>query len=108
MAITILEQLQLEVPHGKRSKNGSLGVIYDLVRKHQAEIEEARDRGYSWKQIDMACYEAWKSSGKLPTDFVWWRSKLMIADCYRAMKNGTTAGKGKKKPLSLEVTVTKR
>ncbi len=50
MGMTILEALQDKEPQGKNFvvKNESLKVIYDLCRKHMAEIEEARARGYSW------------------------------------------------------------
>ncbi len=48
MAVTILERLRDVKPNGKKFhvKNESLQVIYDLIRKHMAEIEEAIERGY--------------------------------------------------------------
>ena len=112
MAITILERLQDVKPNGRKFhvKNESLQVIYDLVRKHMAEIEEAQSRGYSWKQIDDACRESWQEDGKAASGIVWWKDGHLIESCYRAIKNGSSAGHSTKKkaPLSLEVTVTKR
>ena len=113
MAITILERLQEVEPRGKKmfSQNASLKVIYDLVRKHMAEIEEARDRGYSWPQVDKACRESWQKYGDVAADIVWWKTPTLIADCYRAVKRGTTTRNKptkKAKPLSLKVTVEKR
>ncbi len=113
MAVTILERLQDVKPNGSKLwvKNESLQVIYDLVRKHMAEIEEARSRGYSWKQIDAACRESWQEYGKVASSIVWWKDGHLVENCYRAVKKNTTAGKSartKTAPLSLEVTVTKR
>lgn len=113
MGMTILEALQDKKPCGRRMlvNNESLKVIYDLCRKHQAEIEEAYSRGYSWRQIDEACRESWQEYSKLASSITWWKSGLLVAECYRAIKKGTTVGskpKKKGKPLSLEVTVTKR
>ncbi len=111
MGLTILEALQGKAPQGENFvvKNESLKVIYDLCRKHMAEIEEARNRGYSWAQIDDACRESWQEQNSVAAGIVWWKTKNFIESCYKAVKNGTTARTKKKtKPLSLEVTVTKR
>ena len=116
MGLTILEALQDKFPNGAMKRNVTLKCVYDLIKKHQAEIEEARDRGYSWKQIDVACREAWEKNGTLPKNITWWRTATMVESCYRAVKNGTTAGEAypakkltkKEKPLSLKVTVEKR
>ena len=110
MGVTILERLHEVKPNGRAlfAKNESLRVVYDLVRKHMGEIEEARSRGYSWRQIDGACRETWQADGKL-ANIVWWKLSLMVEDCYRAVKNGTTVvKKHKTAPLSLMVTVTKQ
>ena len=111
MAVTILERLQDVKPNGRRkvSRNKSLQVIYDLVRKHQAEIEEAIARGYSWKQIDEACRQSWQVHSKAARSIQWWTKCNLIEDCYHAVTQGrSVGGKKKKAPLSLEVTVTKR
>ncbi len=113
MAVTILERLRDVKPNGKKFhvKNESLQVIYDLIRKHMAEIEEAIERGYSWKQIDDACRESWQEYGKAASSIVWWKDGHLVESCYRAVKKNASVGKGtkaKKAPLSLEVTVTKR
>ena len=113
MGLMILEVLQGKEPNGKNSftKNESLKVIYDLCRKHQGEIEEARERGYSWTQIDDACREAWQEQSNLAEGIVWWKGRHFIESCYKVVKNGTTAkskAKKKAKPLTLNVTVEKR
>ena len=119
MGLTILEALHGKEPRSNRfaAKNESLKVMYDLVRKHMAEIEEARNRGYSWTQIDDACRESWQEQNSFAVSIVWWKSNHFIESLYRAIKNGTTVGapnptnksaKRKTKPLSLKVTVEKR
>ena len=113
MGVTILERLQGKTPRGSKTfiNNPSLKVIYDLVRKHMAEIEEARSRGYSWTQVDTACRESWQEYGDLASSIVWWKDGKLIESCYRAVKKGTSvrnAPKKKAKPLSLDVTITKR
>ncbi|MBQ7215784.1 MAG: hypothetical protein IJS39_07340 [Synergistaceae bacterium] len=115
MGMTILEALQNKKPCERKAlvNNESLKVIYDLCRKHQAEIEEAFSRGYSWKQIDKACRKSWQEYSTAASGITWWKSGLLVADCYRAMKKGATVGKikptkEKAKPLSLKVTVEKR
>ncbi len=113
MGMTILEALQGKFPTGGRKRNVSLRSVYDLIRRHQVEIEEARNRGYSWIQIEDACREAWEVNGVLPKAIKWWRTGHMVESCYRAVKHGTKAGepihtKKKVKPLSLKVTVEKR
>ena len=112
MGLTILEALQDKFPNGAMKRNVTLKCVYDLIKKHQAEIEEARNRCYSWPQIDNACREAWQEQGVLASSIVWWKDGHLIENCYRAVKNGTTAGKKtpvkKEKPLSLKVTVEKR
>ena len=119
MGLTILEVLQGEESRSKRfaAKNESLKVMYDLVLKHQVEIEEARNRGYSWTQIDNACRVSWQEQDNFAVSIAWWKSRHFIESLYRAIKNGTTVGepnpankpaKKKAKPLSLKVTVEKR
>ena len=87
MAVTILEALSAEKPSGIHAKNKSLGAVFELIRHHMAEIEEARSRGYSWKQIDGVCRELWKSDTKC-SQIVWWKSSNLIRDCYSAVKTG--------------------
>lgn len=113
MAITILERLQDVEPRGRKifSPNPSLKVIYDLVQKHMAEIEEARERGYSWPKVDRACRESWQEYGNAASSIMWWKSPKLIEYCYRALKRKSAAVRQlprKEKPLSLEVQITKR
>ena len=109
MALTILEVLQDQTPKGTRAKNESLRDICALITKHMGEIEEARERGFSWKQIGEACRQSWTDGGKIGANFYWWSDNLVIESCYQAIKrNCAVKKKGKKKPLSLEVTVTER
>ena len=106
MGLTILENLADKKPCGRHTKNESLSLMYELVSSHRGEIEEALERGYSWKQIDEACRVSWQEQSDKACDIYWWIGGHMVENCYRALKNGVTARK--KKPLSLEVTVTKR
>lgn len=89
MAVTILEALSTEKPCGNKIyvQNATLRAIYGLIEHHMAEIDEARNRGYSWKQIDTVCRELWKNEEECK-GLVWWKSKDLIASCYRAIKKG--------------------
>ena len=112
MSKTILESLAGKKPCSSRIyvKNASLSVIYDLVRTHMAEIEEAIARGYSWKQIDEACRESWQIANNKAAGIVWWRSGDMIQSCYKAVKHGTTAGKkaARTASVALDMRITPR
>ena len=112
MALTILECLHGVEPKGVRKKNMSLNIVHNLVKKHLAEIEEARERGYSWRQIEAACRSSWEGGGKLTSEVIWWKTNATVEGVYRELKsNAPLHGKVKKevkKPLSLEVTVTER
>ncbi len=88
MALTILEALSTEKPNGNPVRNKSLEVVFALIRHHLEEIEEARTRGYSWKQIDGVCRELWKADAK-SSQITWWKTGHLIRDCYRALKTGT-------------------
>lgn len=89
MAVTILEALSTEKPCGNRvhAQNETLRAIYGLIEHHMAEIDEARDRGYSWRQIDEVCRKLWENEESCK-GLVWWRGKDLIASCYRAVKKG--------------------
>ena len=109
MSKTILESLSGKQPCGQRQKNASLNVIYGLVRKHMAEIEEAIARGYSWKQIDTACREVWQEESKKAAGIVWWKSGDLIEHCYKTVKRE----KSSKKPhraakIALDMRITPR
>lgn len=111
MGLTILEKLAGQKPWGMHVRNKSLALMYELVRKHQAEIEEALSRGYSWKQIKEACRASWQEESDKAAGISWWRISNLVESCYRAVKNGTSVGNSspkEKRPLSLEVRVTKR
>ena len=86
-----LENLALKRPRGNkiRAQNSSLSVVYELVRAHLSEIEEARMLGYTWKQIDSACREVWQEQSDQASGIVWWKSGLLIRFCYCTVKNGT-------------------
>ena len=109
MAVTILEALSAEKPCGSHVKNRSLEVVFGLIRHHMAEIEEARSRGYSWKQIDAVCRELWKADAKC-SQIIWWKDGHMIESCYHAVRTGNSV-RGKRKavqePLKFSVEVTK-
>ena len=82
----LLERLAAEVPrHHQTIQNDALG---QLVTRHMAEIEEARERGYSWTQIYREAKAMWQESGE-------WREGWVVANIearYRKIKkkNDTT------------------
>lgn len=84
----ILEKLLGEKPKGlkHRSKNKSLRVIFRLVQKHMAEIEEAFSRGYTWEQIDEACRQEWQEESHAASVIKWWQSKGLIEYGYHVVK----------------------
>lgn len=87
MATTILEALVKEKPNGSHVKNESLRIVYLLVKQHIVEIEEARELGYSWMQIEEACRELWKGEEKA-SRIVWWKTKSLVGSCYHAIRKG--------------------
>ncbi|MBQ3347464.1 MAG: hypothetical protein IJG39_10290 [Synergistaceae bacterium] len=107
MAVTILEALSTEVPNGNPVKNRSLEAVFALIRHHMGEIEEARARGYSWKQIDAVCRDLWKADAKC-SQIVWWETGNLVRDCYRAIKTGSLlhGKKASKKSVKYSVEVT--
>ena len=66
MELSILERLSEEEPRGRRyiRHNRDLGGIREWLKSHSSEIDEARSRGYSWKQITRACVKKWVTSGQ--------------------------------------------
>lgn len=87
MAKTILEALIEEQPKGFSARNESLDIAYALVNLHMDEIEEARQHGYSWMQIEDACKELWKTNPK-SSKIIWSKTKMLIMRCYQAIKKG--------------------
>ena len=110
MAVTILEALSTEKPSGSHVKNKSLKAVFALIQHHMAEIEEARSRGYSWKQIDGVCRELWKADAKC-SQIIWWKDGHMIESCYHAVRTGSSVHgkrKAEQEPLKFSVEVTKQ
>ena len=87
MATTILEALIEEEPRGIAARNESLDVVYALVNLHMDEIEEAREHGYSWRQIEEVCKKQWETNAKC-TKIIWSESHSLIMRCYQALKEG--------------------
>ena len=110
MALTILELLSQEKPQGGYVKNVSREPICKFIQRHMAEIEEARARNYSWKQIDAVCRKLWDDDADA-MPIVWWKTPSMIRDCYRAVKNGVKVHKKRpapQPPLKFSVEVTQK
>lgn len=113
MATTILEALIEEAPRGLAVKNESLDIVYALVNLHMDEIEEARQHGYSWIQIENACKELWKTNPK-SSKIIWPKTKILVMRCYKAIKKGRkpqyilrpreASKKSASKKYSIEVT----
>ena len=87
----VLRELEGVIPYFGRSRNMSLEVIHLLVREHMAEIEEARMSGYSWQQIDGACFRAWSENDGPASGILWWNDGLMIKNCYYHEKKSSAA-----------------
>ena len=91
----ILEKLLGKEPKGLkyRGKNKSLRVIYRLVQKHLAEIEEAFARGYTWEQIDEACRRSWQEESKAALGIKWWPNGKLIEHGHKVVKKAQAIGK---------------
>ena len=91
----ILEKLLGKEPKGLkyRGKNKSLKVVYRLVQKHLAEIEEAFARGYTWEQIDEACRRSWQEESKAASGIKWWPNGNLIKYGYHVVKKAQAIGK---------------
>ncbi len=87
MATTILEALIEEQPKGTTARNESLDIVCALVNLHMDEIEEARQHGYSWPQIEKVCKEMWKTNPK-SSKIIWNKYETLIMKCYQALKKG--------------------
>ncbi len=87
MAKTILEALIEEQPNGLTARSESLNIVHALVKLHMDEIEEAREHGYSWTQIETACKELWKLDSK-GSKIIWPKDNDLIRRCYQAIKEG--------------------
>lgn len=61
------------------------------MREHMVEIEDARLSGYSWQQIDRACYRAWGKEDGPASGILWWSDGLMIKTIYYNERKNATA-----------------
>ena len=78
----LLERLSAEVPRRHQTiRNDALG---KLITRDRAEIEAAREQGYSWRQIGQAAKAAWGESGEWRDT---WNSETIGAR-YNRMKKG--------------------
>ena len=87
MATTILEALKGKQPKGLAARNESLDIVCTLVNLHMDEIEEAREHGYSWRQIEEVCKKQWETNAKC-TKIIWSESHSLIMRCFQALKEG--------------------
>ncbi len=54
--MTLLELLSEEKPfHRKRMLDG----LREIIREHFSEIKQAREKGYSWSQINKSMRQLW-------------------------------------------------
>ena len=76
----LLERLATETPrHQQTIRNDALG---QLIIRHMAEIEDARERGYSWPQICRTAKAMWMETGEWGE---WWAASA-IETRYRRLK----------------------
>ena len=90
MELSILERLSEEEPRGRRyiRHNRDLGGIREWLKNHSSEIDEARSRGYSWKQITRACVKKWVTSGQFAGVYLR-QDEDLLQDCYYEVKKET-------------------
>ena len=92
MALTILSKLRGVRPDGHRVRNESLRAVHEFVREHLSEIEDAYKRGYSWEQIDTACWEVWSSDPARAAQVYWWTTGNLTEYSYHVVKKSSAAG----------------
>ena len=92
MPLSIKGALRGVKPAGHRVKNASLRPVHEFVRKHLTEIEDAYKRGYSWEQIDTACWEVWTSDPERASQVWWWTTGNLTEYSYREVKKSSAAG----------------
>ena len=92
MKKSVLGELDGVMPYFGRTRNVSLEVLYLLVKEHMEELEEARELGYSWRQINTACFRAWSEDDGPASGIWWWSDGLLIKHCYHHVKKSSAAG----------------
>lgn len=88
MELSLLERLSQEVPEGRRNSREVMEAVREWVRMHESEIVEARNRGYSWRQIGEKTAEMWKTAGKFPSVYMH-KDNSLIGDSLKDIKKGT-------------------
>ena len=80
--MSILETLAGMIPRRHQTiRNDALG---KLITRDRAEIEAAREQGYSWRQIGQAAKAAWGESGEWHDT---WNSELISARYQRLIRS---------------------
>lgn len=75
--MSILDRLADVTPRHSGQPRG----LARLILRDQAEIEEARKRGYSWTQIGRAARSAWAANGEVDGD-----KCFDLGACYNRLK----------------------
>ena len=45
--------------------------LFEIVKKHFDEISQAKQKGYSWRQITETAVKAWQETGEWKNDAYW-------------------------------------
>ena len=68
------------------------------VKEHMREFEEAREGGYSWRQIMRVTLNIWKEA-RIFSDVYPYKDESLLRHCYEAVKKNDPDTKGLSDPL---------
>jgi hypothetical protein len=83
--MSILDLLQQEVP--KRKPLSLLSPQYQLVKRYMPDIAEAKERGYSWNQIERAVENDAAEKGEWNTEWDRWRVEALFNQIKREQQS---------------------
>ena len=110
MSLSLLGQLSGELPEGcyrcrrrrlihvvnsgkririKNNRPERLREVRYWLKDHMREIEEAREGGYSWRQIMRVSLKLWKEA-RIFSDVHVYKDESLLRHCYNAVKGTET------------------
>ena len=64
-----------------------MDAIREWVKAHEYEIRSAKLRGYTWKEITIACIKVWNQTGEFRGVYIR-KAENLIQECYYDVKHG--------------------
>ncbi len=82
----------------KRNRYERLREVRFWVKGYLREIEEAREGGYSWRQIMNASLKIWKEAGIFSNVYPY-KDRSLVRRCYEALKKSESKVEDVSNPL---------